>query len=471
MLAQNGGKGVSIQACVYDVIEGSDSSNTNHTEAVLQPLLQVFEVMGIDRAAASNSRQPGQGIFYGWWIGLAGTLILTISSGLGFYGQGVLLDPLCHAHGWSKGAVSTAMTFYFLSNGVVGMLIGRQIDRFGPRRLMVLGALTMGLAFVLLNRVTALWHMYVIYLLMAFGYSSTSIVPINALLVNWFILRRGRVMSLVMCGLSIGGIVMVPLATFLIARWGLSQALPVLGGVFCVGIVPPALLVIKQRPSDVGQFPDGLSPQSMPAEPVAAALRHDRQTVTWTRRQAMHTLTFWALVTAFFLAMICQVAYLVHQISFLSRSLGLAGAATAVSLTAAASIVGRLILGVFIDPLDKRYVTVGLFLLQGIAILGLAYSTHAVVLYMGTFIFGLTMGSILMTQSLLTAECFGMVSFGAVSGLMGMFVAAGAAIGPAIAGRIYDATQSYHLAFTLFAVVSAVAAVAVLFAKPPTISR
>ena len=60
---------------------------------------------------------------------------------------------------------------------------------------------------------------------------------------------------------------------------------------------------------------------------------------------------------------------------------------------------------------------------------------------MGTFIFGLTMGSILMTQSLLTAECFGMVSFGVVSGLMGMFVAAGAAIGPAIAGRIYDATQ------------------------------
>ena len=427
--------------------------------------------MGIDCAAASNSGQPGQGVFYGWWIGLAGILILTISSGLGFYGQGVLLDPLCHAHGWSKGSVSTAMTFYFFSNGVVGMLIGRQIDRFGPRRLMVLGALTMGLAFVLLSRITALWHLYIIYLLMAFGYSSTSMVPINALLVNWFILRRGRVMSLVMCGLSIGGIVMVPLATFLIARWGLYSALPVLGGVFCVGIVPPALFVIKQRPSDVGQYPDGRPPQSMPTDTVAAALRHDHQTATWTRRQAMRTLSFWALVSAFFLAMICQVAYLVHQISFLSRSLGLAGAATAVSLTAAASIAGRLILGVFIDPLDKRHVTVGLFFLQGVAILGLAYSTHAVVLYMGTFIFGLTMGSILMTQSLLTAECFGMVSFGVVSGLMGMFVAAGAAIGPAIAGRIYDATGSYHLAFTLFAVVSVLAAVAVLFARPPSISR
>jgi uncharacterized membrane protein YeaQ/YmgE (transglycosylase-associated protein family) len=72
--------------------------------------------------------------------------------------------------------------------------------------------------------------------------------------------------------------------------------------------------------------------------------------------------------------------------------------------------------GVFIDPLDKRLVAMGLFLLQGAAVLALAYSTHTVVLYLGTFIFGLTMGSILMTQSLLTAECLGMISFGTVSG-------------------------------------------------------
>jgi MFS family permease len=209
----------------------------------------------------------------------------------------------------------------------------------------------------------------------------------------------------------------------------------------------------------------------VPAGDVAAALRYDRQIKPWTRAQAMRTVSFWAIVTAFFLAMVCQVAYLVHQISFLSKTLGLAGAATAVSLTAAASIAGRLILGVFIDPLDKRRVTMSLLLLQGAAILGLAYSTHTVVLYLGTFIFGLTMGSIIMTQSLITAECFGMISFGAVSGLAGMFIAVGSAIGPSIAGLIYDATQSYHVAFTLFAGVSLLAAMAILFAKPPAVDQ
>ena len=120
----------------------------------------------------------------------------------------------------------------------------------------------------------------------------------------------------------------------------------------------------------------------------------------------------------------------------------------------------------FIDPLDKRYVTMGLFLLQGAAVLSLAYSTQTVVLYLGTFIFGLTMGSIIMTQSLIIAECFGMISFATVSGLVGMFVAVGSAIGPSIAGMIYDATQSYHFAFTLFAGVSLLASAAILFAKP-----
>lgn len=426
--------------------------------------------MGIEREAVSDGRPPRQEIFYGWWIGLAGTLILTISSGLGFYGHGVLLDPLCHAHGWSKGSVSSAVTLYFLTGGIAGMIVGRQIDRFGPRRLLVMGALAVGLAFVLLSRVTALWHLYAIYMLMAVGWSATSLIPVSALLVNWFVLKRGRVMSLVMCGLSIGGVIMVPLATVLIARWGLNLALPVLGAIFCAGIIPPALLVIKQRPSDVGQFPDGLPPERTTAGKMAA-LRRDYQMIAWTRTQAMHTVSFWAIVTAFFLAMICQVAYLVHQISFLSKSLGLAGAATAVSLTAAASIAGRLILGIFIDPMDKRYVSMGLFLLQGMAVLGLAYSSRTVVLYLGTFIFGLTMGGIIMSQSLIIAECFGMISFGTVSGLVGMFVAVGSALGPSIAGMIYDATQSYHFAFTLFAGISLLASTAILFAKPPATAR
>ena len=107
------------------------------------------------------------------------------------------------------------------------------------------------------------------------------------------------------------------------------------------------------------------------------------------------------------------------------------------------------------------------FLIQGTALLFLAYSSHVVVLYLGTFAFGLTMGGMIMMQSLIIGECFGLVSYGTVSGWAGLFSISGAALGPTLAGVIYDSTQSYQGAFTIFAVVSLVASISILFARPP----
>ena len=406
-------------------------------------------------------------VFYGWWIVLAGTAIFIVANGIGFYCHGVFLDPLRMQHGWSKGSISFAVTLYFFTAGVMGIIIGRQIDRFGPRPVLILGSLVTGLSLLLLSHVKELWHLYAVYLLMAVGWSGTSLIPINTLITNWFITRRGQAISLTMTGLSIGGIILVPFATFLISRWGLMVALPILGALFWVVIIPLALFVIKQRPSDIGQFPDGEPIVDSSEGEISPAPGYASQMQEWTRLQAMRTLAFWSIVVAFFLAMTGQVAYLVHQMSFLSETLGLAGAASAVSITAGASIAGRLSLGSVIDRLDKRYVTMGLCLIQALAILSLAYSNHVSVLYLGTLAFGLTMGSILMMQSLIIGECFGLVSFGTVSGSVGLFVSSGAAIGPTIAGVIYDATHSYQKAFIIFAAVSLMAMLAIFFAKPP----
>ncbi|MBU2548578.1 MAG: MFS transporter, partial [Proteobacteria bacterium] len=190
----------------------------------------------------------------------------------------------------------------------------------------------------------------------------------------------------------------------------------------------------------------------------------------WSAPEAMRTTAFWAIVVSFLLALGGQMTFLVHQVSFLSQYLGVSGAASAVSITAGASIIGRLSLGVFVDRLDKRRVAIACFIMQGVAVLAMAYSSHVAVLYLGTMIFGLTMGNLIMMQSLLVGECFGMVSFGTVSGAGGLFTMAGAAMGPMIAGVIFDATQSYRVAFTIFAVASVLAAVTVRYARPPQTS-
>ena len=404
--------------------------------------------------------------FYGWWIVFAGTLILFVSSGIGFYGHGVILDPLRTLHGWPKATISSAITLYFLTAGIMGMIIGRQVDRYGPKWVLLLGSVVIGAGFVLLSRISTVWQLYVVYFMMAIGFSCTSLVPVNTLITNWFIRKRGFAMSLTNTGLSAGGIVLVPLSSYMISRWGLETALPVLGAIYCAVIIPSAIFFVQQRPSDLDQFPDGESPIASSSGGSGSPLDYSAQMQVWTRSQALHTIAFWSIVIAFFLALAGQIAFLVHQISFLSPYLGVTGAATAVSVTAGASIVGRLFLGTFVDRCDKRYVIMACFLIQAVAMLTLAHYNHIIVLYLGTFAFGLTMGSIIMMQSLIIGECFGLFSFATVSGLAGLFTLSGAAFGPTIAGLIYDAAQSYRMAFTIFAAMSMVAILVIFFARP-----
>jgi MFS transporter, OFA family, oxalate/formate antiporter len=409
-----------------------------------------------------------RGEFYGWWIILGGSAILFVSSGIGFYGHGVILDPLRAQYGWSKGMVSLAVTMYFATAGAMGMVIGRFIDRYGPKPILILGATIIGTGYFLLSRVTQPWQFFAVYLVMAVGWSGTSLVPISTLIANWFIRRRGFAMGLTMTGLSLGGMILVPFAVYLISHRGLRTALPVMGLAFWVVVIPVALLVIKQRPADVGQFPDGERPPvSFPEKTRGIRTSMASQWQAWTRAEAMRTPAFWSIVMAFLLALSGQIAFLVHQISFLSLTLGPPGAASAVSVTAGASIFGRFFLGPIADRIDKRFVAMFCFFVQGAAILSLAYFRQVAVLYLGTFAFGLTMGGVVMMQPLLIGECFGMVSFGTISGLSGLFTMLGASLGPAIAGWIFDATQDYRIAFTFFAAASLLAMVTVFFARPP----
>jgi MFS family permease len=419
----------------------------------------------------SPPRSRISGLFYGWWIVAASTVILVISSGIGFYCIGVFLDPLRMQHGWSKATISSAISLYFFSTGLIGMLIGRFIDIHGPKLLLVLGSIIYCLGLVLLSRIQATWQLYIIYFILAIGFSSTSLIPINALITKWFIRKRGFAMSLANTGLSVGGIILVPFATYLISSWNIQVALPSLGAVYIIGIVPMALFFVKRRPSDVNQYPDGAPLGGADPKAPSSFIYQDAQMRTWNRQQAAQTVAFWSIVVAFMFALGGQIAFLVHQVSFISHYLGFSGAAKVVSVTAAASIFGRLLLGTFVDRCDKRHVAMVCFIIQGLAITTLAYNQHVVTLYLCTFAFGLTMGSIIMMQSLITGECFGLVSFATVSGMSGVFTMFGAAFGPFLAGTIFDATQSYRIAFAIFAILSFIATIVIYFAKPPRLYK
>ncbi len=382
----------------------------------------------------------------------------------------MILDPLRFQHGWSKGTISAAITLYFLVAGFAGIIIGRWIDIHGPKPFLIVGSLIFSVAFFLLIYVDQTWQLFVIYFFMAIGWTGTSLLPVNTLITNWFIQKRGSAMSVTMTGLSLGGVILVPLASYLILKSDLKTTIIFLGILYSLVIIPFTLFFIKAHPSDLKLLPDGISKEIFTSASPKDQLNYASQMQIWTRKQAMMTSAFWSIVIAFSLALCVQIAFLIHQISFLSQHLGKTGAATAVSLTSGASIIGRLSLGTVVDRFDKRHTAMVCFLLQSFAVMTLAYSQNIIILYLCTFAFGLSMGSMLMMMPLITGECFGMVSFGLVSGLIGLFSTSGAAFGPMIAGLIYDATQNYQLAFIIFASFGLLAAVIISFANPPKLN-
>ncbi len=403
--------------------------------------------------------------FYGWWIVFAASIIFFTTSGIGFYSHSVILDPLRELHNWSKGTLSAAITLFFFCNGVAGLFIGRWVDRYGPKRVLISGSFLFSAGLIALTKVQNLPQLFAIYFILSIGFCATNIVPVNTLITNWFIRRRGLAMSIANQGLSIGGMVMVPLTSFFILNLGLNEALTILALIYILVIVPVTLIFVKRRPSDLGQYPDGDKPNEPSDETV---VKNRSQMKKWTRRQALKTVAFWSISLSFMLSLACQIAYLVHQVSFLSQYLGTQQAAATVSITTGASILGRFVLGFFVDRIDKRFVTMVCVLLQGTAIVTLAFNSHVVSLYLCTFAFGSTMGALLMMQPLITAECFGIPSFATLFGSIGFITFPGAAFGPFIAGLIFDATQSYTVSFLLFALASFLSAGIIYFARPPT---
>lgn len=411
--------------------------------------------------------ERGRGrIFYGWWIVLATLGVTFVGAGIGFYCMGVFLDPLVKAHGWSKAEVSYAVTVFFVSAGLLGIPVGNIVDRHGPRRVLLVGAGVMGATLIALGHISALWQLYAVYAAMSCGYACLSSVTVSAVVARWFVYKRARALSLMSTGTSLGGVLLVPATTALIGGPGFATATLLLG-VLAVGLVVPlALFVIRHDPAELGLSPDGYGDQRPVRATASAALDPAFQSRVWTRREAVGTTAFWAITLAFGFVLVGQTAYLVHQISFLKTVIGKEQAALAVSVTAGASIVGRLIMGLFADRCDKRALAIGCVLVQSASLLVVARSSSAALLYAGTLGIGLTMGNIYMMQSLLIGECFGLASFGTIFGLATVLAQIGSAAGPSVAGALFDATGSYRFSFVALSTGGLIASALILFARP-----
>ena len=197
-------------------------------------------------------------IFYGWWVVLATSVIHLWGAGTFYYSFTAFFNPIVEEFGWSYAATSFAASIRSVEAGIASPLVGFASDRFGARRLLLMGSVLTGLGFILLSQIHTLWSFYLLFVFLSIGSSLLFPVPGWTAVANWVEKKRGTALVILSGAIGLGG-GMIYLANMLINLYGWRMTLVYTGiGAWVIGI--PLSLVVRHRPEPYGLVPDGEEP-------------------------------------------------------------------------------------------------------------------------------------------------------------------------------------------------------------------
>jgi MFS family permease len=407
--------------------------------------------------------------FYGW-IMVAVTFV-TMAIGVNARTSfSLFFPPIIDEFGWERGITAGAFSFGFLASCAVSPLIGRTMDRLGPRAVMELGIALMGGGLLLAPMTTQPWHLYLTIGVMVgagsvcLGYSGQS-----QFLPNWFIRRRGLAMGLAFAGVGIGSITLLPWVQHMIEQTGWRTACTAMGIVVLV-VLAPINLLLRKRPEDIGLRPDGDAAPSESSKPISYVVDPDWAAIDWTLKRAVRTARFWWISLGYFCGLYIWYAVQVHQTKYL-LDIGFSPSVAVWALGAVSllGIPGQIWLGHLSDRVGREWIWTASclgFAICFAALVALKYFPTLLLVYLmvltqGTLGYGLTsiMGAVVL-------EIFQGKHYGTIFGTMMIAALAGGAAGPWVTGFLHDVSGSYTIAFAIGIGVSGLSAVAIWMASP-----
>jgi MFS family permease len=401
--------------------------------------------------------RPSRRVYYGWVLVWALGITTVISYGTTQYLFGVLVVPIQHDLGWSRGELSGAYSLGFLISGLLGVGVGKIVDRRGARGLMTAGSLIAAASLALLSRVDQLWQFYLLWCGgLALSMSLTFYPVTFVVITNWFNRKRGSAMALLTLLGGFASVIFIPLAGLLIARFGWREALLVMAAFQLLVSVPAHALLVRRQPEDHGLPPDGEG-ESLPAPPTGHAFR-----------DALRVPAFWTLTCSSGLALMAHAVVLAHQVPFMiGRGYDPLFAATLAGLLGVASLPARLVLNLLSDRFGPKPMLVLSTLLQALGVLLLLNATAQVLVWVYVAVYGFAFGAVSPLRASVMAEQFGRRAYGAITSVQGMPVSVLAAAGPLGAGALFDHLGSYTVAFVLTAGAFLLAALVLTLTPPP----
>lgn len=407
-------------------------------------------------------------VFYGYWIVAAAFLCVFASAGFGFYAFSLFVTPLQTDFGWGRGEVMAAFTIYFLVMGAISPFIGRVIDRYGARKIMFIGALITGLGFILLRLMDSLWFFYIAWAVVGIGTASTGPIPATTIVSNWFKKRRGTAIGIMSTGIGAGGLIMAPLiGGYLIPNFGWETSYLILAVFSWVLLIPLALFVVRTKPADMGLFPDGI--KGSESDTMNQTLPSTAKELT--PRMALATTALWLIGISFLTGTFSMSGATQNQVPHLEDiGFPVALAAGALGVIGLGSFVGKFFFGWLCDRIPAKYawaIAVSLQLIGIIILMNIKPTSPVAIIWLYAILIGLGAGGWLPTMSMLTSTTFGLASYGAIFGILSLMQSIGTAIGPLMAGYMYDATNTYHGAFIILIILSGVALATILVVRRP----
>ena len=306
-------------------------------------------------------------VFYGWWIALSCFFIALYVGGILFYGFTAFFEPIAEEFGWSYTQVSIAFSLRGLEMGILAPITGFLVDRFGPRRLVLSGAVIVGSALILLSFTQSLFMFYATFILLAFGTSGCASTVLMTAMAHWFKRNVGKAMGFVACGFGAGG-VLIPLVVWLTDLYQWRTTLVILGlAMWALGI--PLSFVIRHRPEQSGYLPDG----DISTKPDAGQESESTGEET-DFKKALKQRSLWTIGIADAIRIMIALAVITHIMPYLS-SIGMsrAGAAWIATSVPLLSIIGRFGFGWLGDVFDKRHVLAAAYCLFGLGTFALSY--------------------------------------------------------------------------------------------------
>jgi MFS family permease len=408
--------------------------------------------------------------FYGWII-IAVTFV-TMAIGVNVRTAfSLLFPPILGEFSWERGVTAGAFSFGFVVSAIVSPLIGRLMDRFGPRSVMELGVALMSGGLFLAPLTKEPWHLYLTIGVLVgsgsicLGYSGQSLF-----LPNWFIRRRGLAIGLAFAGVGIGSMTLLPWVQLMIDRSGWRTACIAMGLLVLI-VLAPINLFLRKRPEDMGLLPDGdAAPSASSPKPVSNVVDAAWTNIDWTLARALHTARFWWIAIGYSGGLYIWYAVQVHQTKYL-LDIGFSPSVAVWALGAVSllGIPGQILLGHVSDQVGREWIwsaSCAGFAICFAALMALSQVQAMLLVYVMVFAQGALGYGLTSIMGAVVAEIFQGRHYGSIFGTIMVVALAGGAAGPWVTGVLHDLTGSYTLAFAIGICVSALSALAIWQAAP-----